>query len=61
MDGFRKRQYGMSDDTWTRATKELDELGLLTITVEPWGDDERMRRVRRRYLLSDLAMLPTPA
>lgn len=60
MDGFRKRQYGMSDDTWTRATKELDELGLLAITVEPWGDDERMRRVRRRYLLSDLALLPSP-
>ncbi len=57
MDGFRKRQYGMSDDTWTRATKELVELGLLAITVEPWGDDERVRRVRRRYLLLELSSL----
>lgn len=60
MDGYRKRQYGMSDDTWTRATKELDELGLLVITIEPWGDDERIRRVRRRYLLTDLSLLPSP-
>jgi hypothetical protein len=60
MDGFRKRQYGMSDDTWTRATKELVELKLLTITIEPWGDDERMRRVRRRYLLADLSLLASP-
>jgi hypothetical protein len=59
MDGFRKRQYGMSDDTWTRATKELEQQGLLAITIEPWGDDERMRRVRRRYLLTDLSVLPS--
>lgn len=60
MDGYRKRQYGMSDDTWTRATKELEEFGLLTITIESWGDDERIRRVRRRYLLSDVALLASP-
>lgn len=57
MDGYRKAQYGMSDDTWTRATKELVQLGLLRVTVEPWGDDERLRRVRRRYLLVDLAQV----
>lgn len=61
MDGYRKRQYGMSDDTWTRATKELEALGLLTISIESWGDDERMRRVRRRYLLTDLSSIPGPS
>ncbi|ERK72177.1 hypothetical protein N136_01464 [Leifsonia aquatica ATCC 14665] len=51
----------MSDDTWTRATKELEALGLLTISIESWGDDERMRRVRRRYLLTDLSSIPGPS
>jgi hypothetical protein len=33
VDPIRKRQYGFSDDTWTKATKELREAGLLDIEV----------------------------
>lgn len=32
--GARKRSYALSDDTWTRATRELEQLGLLEIHVE---------------------------
>ncbi|MCV7719759.1 hypothetical protein M3C89_010780 [Micrococcus luteus] len=31
VDPIRKKQYGLSNDTWTRATAELQQVGLLTI------------------------------
>ncbi|MGU3645182.1 hypothetical protein ACLBXX_09460 [Microbacterium sp. C23T] len=55
MSGFRKGQYGISDDTWTRALKELKELGVLIETIEPGGDDEHPYRTRRRYRLIELS------
>jgi len=54
MDAVRKRQYGFSDDTWTRATKELEDLHLIVTTSELWGDDQLERRRRKRYLPVDL-------
>lgn len=57
MAGHRKRQYGMSDDTWTRATKELVAAGPLQIVIEPVGDDEHVARVRRRYSLPSIPPL----
>jgi hypothetical protein len=54
MDGWRKRQYGLSDDTWTRAIGELEGLGLLSAESEVFGDDDRQRRRRKRYLPSKL-------
>ncbi|MFS0852552.1 hypothetical protein [Microbacterium sp. 179-I 3D4 NHS] len=51
MDGHRKKQYGLSDDTWTRATKELEYYGLLRMTEGYWGDDEFERRKRKRYFV----------
>jgi hypothetical protein len=61
MDGHRKRQYGMSDDTWTRATQELAELGLLNTKEEVYGDDTWIRRRRKRYRLVDLEHAGPPS
>lgn len=51
MDGHRKRQYGLSDDTWTRATQELERHGLLRTTQVKWGDDDYEIRRRKRYFV----------
>ncbi|MGY2747668.1 hypothetical protein [Arthrobacter sp. UYCu723] len=45
----RKRQYGLSDDTWTRALKELLSLGLIIVDSELYGDYDLETRVRKRY------------
>ena len=60
MDGHRKTQYGLSDDTWTRATEELQNLGLLPVTSEIYGDDYWEKRRRNRYRLTNLADLGSP-
>lgn len=50
MDGYRKRQYGLSDDTWTRATSALEHYGLLHVTPTHDGDDDDHEvRSRKRY------------
>jgi len=51
MTGHRKAQYGLADDTWTRATKKLEALGLLEITSERFGSEELEVRTRNRYRL----------
>lgn len=61
MDKHRKRQYGISNDTWTRATKELEAMGLLIVTEEVFGDDSWERRRRNRYRLTDLAVVGNPS
>lgn len=43
-DGTRKRQYGISDDTWTRGTKELVDAGLLEITEHVYASYGEPRR-----------------
>ncbi len=43
-DGIRKRQYGFSEDTWTRATKELVERGLLEVEVHTYSSHGEPRR-----------------
>lgn len=60
MSGHRKRQYGLSDDTWTRATKELERLGLLRTTNVYWGDDDYELRKRKRYLILPEAFNDAP-
>ncbi|GAA4918860.1 hypothetical protein [Nesterenkonia rhizosphaerae] len=60
MDGYRKKQYGLSDDTWTRATQELELFGLLQMTDVYWGDDEFPIRKRKRYLVLRDALDNTP-
>lgn len=60
MDAHRKKQYGLSDDTWTRATQELEYFGLLRITSVFWGDDDYERRRRKRYYVVIEALDETP-
>lgn len=49
-DGIRKRQYGLSDDTWTKATRELVDAGLLSIHTEIYSSNGEPRR-RNVYTL----------
>ena len=51
-DGIRKRQYGISDDTWTRGTKELVDAGLLEITEHVYAShgEPRRRNVYKLHL-----------
>jgi hypothetical protein len=48
----RHAQYGLSEDTWTRASKELQDVGLLTVGQVRAGRDLDMRRTRNTYLLN---------
>ena len=61
MPGDRKREYGMSDDTWTRATKELRDLGILTTWFKNIGDDEHHVRHRQHYALRNLSEVDEPS
>jgi hypothetical protein len=45
----QKRRYGLSEDTWTRATKELTSQGLLTVRRKPQGKEFDHRRLRNTY------------
>jgi hypothetical protein len=60
LPGERKRQYGLSDDTWTRATRELQDLGLLVVESEMYGDYELEMRVRKRYRLTTIVKDKAP-
>jgi hypothetical protein len=52
VDGIRKRQYGLSDDTWTRGTKELRDAGLLEVEEEVFSSygEPRKRNVYTLHL-----------
>jgi len=50
VDGIRKRQYGLSDDTWTRGCQELKEAGLLTVDEQVYSAYGEPRR-RNVYTL----------
>lgn len=49
LTGYRKAQYGISDDTWTRALKELRERNLVDYRTEVDEGDDRMPRKRQIY------------
>lgn len=49
---FQRDRYGLSDDTWTRATKELVKHGLLEIGRVPQGRDFDFRRMRNTYWIN---------
>ena len=55
----QRARYGLSDDTWTRASKELVEHGLLTIDRIPQGRDFDFRRMRNTYWI-DKSQLTEP-
>lgn len=51
LDTGRRAQYGLSEDTWTRASRELRERGVLTVGQVVTGRDLDMRRTRNTYWL----------
>ena len=55
----QRARHGLSDDTWTRASKELAEHGLLTVNRTPQGRDFDYRRMRNTYWI-DKTKLDTP-
>jgi hypothetical protein len=59
LPGPMRRRYGLSDDTWTRASKELCELGLLDIRRQPQGRDFDPHRMRNTYWI-DVEQLNMP-
>lgn len=56
LPGIRKEQYGLSPDTWTRASRELEEAGLLTVTTEVLSFQGEPRR--RNWYALHLDRLP---
>jgi hypothetical protein len=52
----RRERYALSPDTWTKATKELVNHGLLTVKRTPQGGDFDYRRLRNTYRV-DLSAL----
>lgn len=50
VDSIRKRQYGLSDDTWTRGSRELQEAGILDVTPQVYSFQGEPRR-RNLYKL----------
>lgn len=59
LPGPLRRRYGLSDDTWTRASRELEYLGLLTKAKELQGRNFDWRRMRNTYWI-DKAVLNAP-
>jgi hypothetical protein len=50
-DLYRKQEYGLSDDTWSRACEELQQLGLLDVSQVVDHVEFGQTRVRNRYQL----------
>lgn len=55
----KQRRYGLSSDTWTKASKELRRYGLLTVGREAQGSTYDYQRMRNTYLL-DVDRLKEP-
>ena len=49
LTAYRKSQYGISDDTWTRALKELRRRNLVAYRTEIDEGDDRVPRKRQVY------------
>jgi len=60
LSGEQRSRYGLSGDTWTRATRELRDVGLLTTSRTPQGQDFDWRRLRTTYWIhkANLGMSP---
>jgi hypothetical protein len=56
----RRDAYGLSPDTWTRATKELIDHGLLKVGRTPQGDDFDYRRLRNTYWIHEERLQSPP-
>lgn len=59
--GRRKRQYGLSDETWARGVADLEALSLATATpVIEKADPFSRPQPRLKYLLDDAALATLP-
>ncbi len=47
-----RRRFGLSEDTWTKGSKELRARGLLTVGRKPVSEEFGWRRVRNTYQLA---------
>ncbi|WP_454778742.1 hypothetical protein [Georgenia muralis] len=52
-DAERKKRYGLSSSTWTRAATDLEGLGLLTVDQAQVRDDYAVKRRRNTFHLHD--------
>jgi hypothetical protein len=48
----RRESYGLSHDTWTRGSRELEDNGLLTVSTITQGEEYAYTRRRRNYWLN---------
>jgi hypothetical protein len=48
-----RRRYDLSPDTWTKGLKELEGLGLVTVTRKAQGDFFDYRRMRNAYWVNE--------
>lgn len=48
----RRESYGLSHDTWTRGSRELEDNGLLTVSTITEGEEYAYTRRRRTYWLN---------
>ncbi|RKR88116.1 hypothetical protein BDK92_2423 [Micromonospora pisi] len=48
----QKQRYGFSEDTWTRASKELRDHSLLVVRRKPQGKEFDHRRLRNTYWIN---------
>jgi hypothetical protein len=55
-----KARYGLSADTWTKGTRELAGLGVVTILRRPQGDIFDFRRLRNAYRVDESMLNQRP-
>jgi hypothetical protein len=56
----RRLQYGLSDGTWTGATKELASFGLLSVKRVPQGSDFDWQRLRNTFWIDEERLKSPP-
>ncbi len=56
----QKERYGFSEDSWTRATRQLERLGLIELRREVTGEAMQYRRMRNVYRFPDAAFDTPP-
>jgi hypothetical protein len=58
---YDRRAYGLSADTWTKATKELRSYGLLEVRRVPQGGEFDYQRMRNLYKANMDRLSETPS
>lgn len=58
---YDRRAYGLSADTWTKATKELHRYGLLEVRRVPQGGEFAYQRMRNLYKANMERLSETPS